>query len=254
MAEEFVDCAVPPKEREYQDGLPRPSLISDLCVNMALNLAAVNSLKRRDAYIQKEIAEFEAAREAQQKKEAWMASELERYKKRAYVAEDKFRELEESHAAQQKRWENACAKTNKEMMALKEKVQVLETENFRLSVAAESHSKQLEERDSKVADARSQLQQKDQDLMMATQLISALESEKATWFKMKDAYEAENASLVESEAAAQTEARNAKALFEEANDAHIRARETLKWVMSEGIKGVSFLTCSFILEFLLNSF
>ena|ERR1043165_3220420 len=35
-AEEFISEVVPPKEREYQDSLPRSQLITDICVGQAL--------------------------------------------------------------------------------------------------------------------------------------------------------------------------------------------------------------------------
>ncbi|KAI7746979.1 hypothetical protein M8C21_018821, partial [Ambrosia artemisiifolia] len=136
-SDEFVSQVVPPKERQYQDSLARSQLITDICVGQALQIAAVESLKRRDEEFALDIAEFNSRRSVQAQREEKLKSDVERYRERAYKSEDKVKALERDHALAQKRWTEACQVTNLDMMRLKEQIQVLRNENSKLQETAE---------------------------------------------------------------------------------------------------------------------
>ena len=238
-AEEFISEVVPPKEREYQDSLPRSQLITDICVGQALQVAAIESLKRRDQEYARDVAEFNARRASQAQREEKMRSEVDRYRDRAYKAEDRVKELEKEHALAHQRWVDACQVTNQETMKLKDQIQTLKNENAKLRDTAESHAKVLADKDSVVAGLRSDLRNKDDELVGASSQLSELAGEKEAWVKERAALIEERASLEESLTVSQTEAENAKALLDEATVAQEKSQESIRWVMTEGIAGVS---------------
>lgn len=240
-AEEFVSQAVPPKEREYQDSLSRSQLITDICVGQALQVAAVESLKRRDEEFARDVADFNSRRASQAQREERLKSEVDRYRDRAYKSEDRVKALERDHALAHKSWTDACQATNQEMMKLKDQMQVLKNENAKLAETAESHAKVLADKDSMVAGLRSELRNKDDELVAASSQLSELAGEKEAWLKEKAGITAERASLEELLTLAQTEAENAKTLLDEGNVAQEKYQEILRWVMTEGIAGVSTL-------------
>ena len=133
--EQFVDKAVPPAEMEFQDSLTRDQLLADLCIHATSTVCTTNALRRAEAALRADQADFCSAVEEYKLRRRQLADDEARLKKvvvdlqkKVTAAEAETQKVQAELSQRQKLWEEFSKRSNNEKVEARSQFQAAKQE------------------------------------------------------------------------------------------------------------------------------